>query len=292
MSKLWAIKHRPAFEDIVGQEDIRTCFENVNQHSIFYSQGAGTGKTSLAYALADKYGFTIHTFNASSKKTRGIEFVEEELLPMSRTGNYKQIFLLDEADQLTPAAQSALKGVIENSHGYFILTCNDLSKISDWLKSRCNVYHFKTINEQDMLMRLIKIASIEGVEITTPKIQMICDKHSGDLRAAINCLQAYHYSTDKDRYLLRLVDEGLDPQAFLTMCFREKDYEAALEIIDDGHTGRNNIRIIFRHAVNSNANVKSKLTVIDAAVTAERDYILGVEPNIILANFVRLCMDS
>ena len=61
MSKVWAIKHRPTFEDIVAQDEIRMCFENVNQHSIFYSQGAGTGKTSLAYALADKYGFTIHT---------------------------------------------------------------------------------------------------------------------------------------------------------------------------------------------------------------------------------------
>ena len=211
---------------------------------------------------------------------------------MSRTGNYKQIFLLDEADQLTPAAQSALKGVIENSHGYFILTCNDLSKISDWLKSRCNVYHFKPIPIDKMLFRLTKIASVEGVDITNTQIMMVAQRHSGDLRAAINCLQAYHCSSDKDRYLLRLVDEGLDPQAFLTMCFREKDYDAALEMIHDGHTGRNNIRIIFRHAVNSNANVKSKLTVIDAAVIAERDYILGVEPNIILANFVRLCMDS
>ena len=123
MSKVWSLKHRPTFDEIVGQPHLDGV--NDKQHYIFYSPGAGTGKTSYAHGLANEWGYILHEYNASSKKTRGIEFVEEELLPMSRNGRYSQVFLLDEADQLTPAAQSALKGVIENAHGYLSLihTC-------------------------------------------------------------------------------------------------------------------------------------------------------------------------
>jgi len=263
-------------------------------HMIFHSREAGTGKTSLAHALAQRYDFTLHTFNASSKKTRGIEFVEEELLPMSRTGNFNQIFLLDEADQLTSAAQSALKGVIENATGYFILTCNDLSKVSQWLQSRCRVLHFKPISDEDMKARLLTIVGREGVEITDGQLNMIIDAHKGDLRAAINCLQAFNTlktPSTQTSFLNSLIDDEFDPNIFLTLVFREKDYEEALKCID-GFDPRRSVRRVFTHAVDSNARVASKLAVIDAAVTAERDFIAGVEPQIVVANFVRMCLGA
>ena len=260
-------------------------------HMIFHSPEAGTGKTSLANALAERYDFVIHTFNASSKKTRGIEFVEEELLPMSRTGNWKQIFLLDEADQLTASAQSALKGVIENATGYFILTCNDLSKISTWLQSRCRVLHFKPIADGDMKDRLTIIAGKEGVEITDTQLDLIIEANKGDLRSAINCLQAYAGMENGDKFLHSLLDDDFQPNLFLTMVFREKDYEEAYKCIV-GFDPRRSVRRVFLHAVDSNARSASKLAVIDASVTAERDFIAGVEPAIVIANFVRMCLDA
>ena len=105
----------------------------------------GTGKTTLAHIIANTLGWQLHKFNASSKKTRGIEFIEEYIIPMSRIGQWETIFFLDEADRLTPQAQDALKGVIEDAQGYFILTCNDISKVSPWLQSRCQVRTFEPI---------------------------------------------------------------------------------------------------------------------------------------------------
>jgi DNA polymerase III delta prime subunit len=261
---------------------------------IFHSREAGTGKTSLAHALAERYDFHIHTFNASSKKTRGIEFVEEELLPMSRTGIWNQIFLLDEADQLTSAAQSALKGVIENATGYFILTCNDLSKISSWLQSRCRVLRFKPISDEDMKARLLTIVGKEGVGITDGQLNMLIEANRGDLRAAVNCLQAFNglkTPSTQNSFLHSLVGDGFDPKLFLSMVFREKDYDEALKTFE-GFSPRRSVRRVFSHAVDSNARIESKLMVIDAAITAERDFISGVEEQIVIANFVRMCMGS
>jgi len=289
VSKVWALKHRPSIDDIVGQDDIINAIGNGMQHMIFYSPQAGTGKTSLAHALAKRHDMTLHIFNASSKKTRGIEFVEEELMPMSRTGNWKQIFLLDEADQLTPAAQSALKGVIENAHGWFILTCNDLSKVSIWLQSRCRVLKFNPISEEHMKQRLLTIAGKEGVEITPYHLSLIINNHKGDLRNSINALQAYTNSHERNSFVLSLENEKFDVQQFLTLCFSEKDFEESLKLLDKDNK-RESIRAVFRFAMESNAKSPSKLKVIEAAVTSERDFIMGVDEDIILSNFVLMCI--
>lgn len=295
MFKVWSQKHRPDLDEIIGQEYVLDQVASM-QHFIFHSEQAGTGKTSLAHALAKDKGWPIHVFNASSKNTRGIEFVEEHLLPMSRTGNTEQIFLLDEADQLTPAAQSALKGVIENAQGYFILTCNNLSKITEWLKSRCLLCYFSAITKSDIIKRLAHIAGNEGVEVTEQQLELIAKTHAGDLRNSINALQAYAAqdgANAKRRFLYALQPYGINCSLFLQMAFKEGDYEHAFEVFEKREglgSQMKVIRDIFNYGMKSEAQIESKLKLIDAAVTAERDYLLGVDLSILGANFVRLCV--
>lgn len=294
LSKVWALKYRPSLDEIVGQDQIFR-LGLVKQHYLLYSPGPGTGKTSLAHALAEEWGYLLHEYNASSKKTRGIEFVEEELIPMSTNGRYTQVFLLDEADQLTPAAQSALKGVIENAQGYFILTCNDLSKISPYLKSRCCLLEFQPINDADMKHRLEYICGREGVAITEGFLNVIIKANKGDLRSAINALQAYHAAwsksiPDAEKFIRSIGEEAFDSKTFLTLCFRDKDFDEAYKMLPIDNA-RITIKQIFDFAVNNeNANSNNKLRVVESTIIAERDFIAGVEPTVLVAEYVRsLC---
>lgn len=291
--EIWSQKYRPKdLSDFVGQDSIveATCRDRMNHH-IFYSKQPGVGKTTLARILADYYDLQIHIFNASTKNMRGIEFIENEVLPMSRLGNYKQLFLLDEADQLTPAAQSALKGVIENSQGYFILTCNDLSKITPWLQSRCLVSVFKPIPADIIINRLKVIAAKEGCDVSPEHINKIAEIHEGDLRASINALQALDgLDSDQRNNMINKMSESMAPNIpmFLRTCFRDKDLDEAMKYLD-GYDIRQAIREIFKYCMaDSKAATKSKMKVINAAVTAERDIINGVDESILTYNFVRL----
>lgn len=296
---LWANKHRPtSFDDLVGGAKSLDHLATNMQHLLLHSKGAGTGKTTLAHVLANTLDYPLHVFNASSKKTRGIAFVEEELIPLTRAGNYKQIILLDEADQLTPEAQSALKGVIENAQGFFILTCNDIRKVSKWIQSRCLTIEFRPIGRKSMMERLQHICGAEGVKITESQLNLICDAHEGDLRNAINTLQAYDGLYDPNsnaarRFILSLAEHDFDAYTFLKVCMVEKDLLYANIMLSDAYDARSAVRSVFEEGVagtKAPLSDNKKLQVVDAAITAERDILSGVDEDIVWANFVRMLM--
>ena len=284
----WATKYRPTtFDEMVANNN----FSNADQHLLLHSKAAGVGKTTYAHVLANHRDFPLHIFNASSKNTRGIAFVEEELLPLTRSGNYNQYILLDEADQLTPEAQGALKGVIENAQGYFILTCNNIEKVSPYLRSRCKLIEFRTIEIDEMFKRLQHIVVAENVVITDAQLRMICEAHSGDLRNAINALQAYDsLGEEKGKaFVHSLTVKEFDSKFLLTLCFREKDFKNAVKFFGKNDV-RQTIRSVFDYAIESDASSEGKMTVIDAAITAERDLISGIDEDIVKGNFLRMLM--
>ena len=294
MSEVWAQKHRPTtLWDIVGQEEVVGSINNPG-HYIFYSPQPGTGKTTTALALAKDMGWPIQIFNASTKNERGIGFIEEQVIPMTRTGNYNQWFLLDEADQLTDAAQSALKGVIENAQGYFILTCNNLSKVSPWLQSRCSVKHFKPISEDNIIKILSRVAAIENLKSGVPNaINCIAKAHTGDARNAINALQAWSYlkGDQRTKFLANLGTPQVDYDKFLRLAVRERSFDAALKILK-GHPLKETFRGLLSYLMESGAKQESKMRIILALIESERDLIAGISPELILANFVRGCIPT
>lgn len=299
MKEIWWEKHRPfSIDAFVGQEqiveEVRLILEGKApmQHFLFSSVEPGTGKTTLAYIMAEALGWQLHKFNASSKKTRGIEFIEEYIIPMSRIGQWETIFFLDEADRLTAQAQDALKGVIEDAQGYFILTCNDISKVSPWLQSRCQVRTFEPIPVDQVEQRLAKVAAYEGVEVDAHAIKVIAQKHRGDLRNSIGALQKAAYLDDKSlrKFIAELEASGFDADLVIRLCMNEKAIQQAVQALIENRPAltRERVREVFLYAMDSPAGQKAKLKVLDAAIVSERDVLMGVDPLIVAHNFCRL----
>lgn len=302
MSKnIWWETHRPeTLEGFVGQPAIKSEFERIlsgeapMQNYIFSSRGPGTGKTTLAQIIATALNYQIHKFNASSKKTRGIEFIEEYIIPLARSGLNEVIIFLDEADRITAQAQDALKGVIEDATCFFILTCNDINKVSPWLQSRCQVRTFDPIPHEALVMRLATVAAVESKTFTDAELQVVARAHEGDLRNALGALQtldSFNKPFDRNNFVLRLTTGDIDCSLFLRQCFKERDIDAAYKTLTMKPTDpRKIVRTVFEFAMDNPSNVNAKIIVIDASVQAERDLLSGVNEYIALMEFCRcLC---
>ena len=300
MSQIWSEKYRPSrVADIVGQNEIvaeitEMIDKGVMQHYLIHSVMPGVGKTTMAYCIADELDWQIHIFNASSKKTRGIDFVEEELIPLTSIGREEQIILLDEADQLTPAAQSALKGVIENSQGYFILTCNDISKVSDYLQSRCALRTFRPLTNFEMSEQLFYISRQENLSVTSSALDTIIKYNEGDLRNAIGALQSYCLQENEEnrkKFLMTLTEEGIDCKEWLLLTTIDKDFINSLKRMSEYNT-KHFILAIFNYVCYSeNAKTERKMQIIKAVVTALRDQTNGIHDDVVKCNFIRMCME-
>ncbi|MFC7072856.1 replication factor C small subunit [Halovenus rubra] len=201
--EIWLEKYRPqTLTDVVGQETIverlQSYVDRDDLSHMLFAGPAGVGKTTSAIAIArelygDDWEENFLELNASDK--RGIDVVRDRVKSFARTSfgghNYRIIFL-DEADALTSDAQSALRRTMEqfSNNVRFILSCNYSSQIIDPIQSRCAVFRFGPLPDKAIKAQTRTIADREGIEITDDGIEALVYVAGGDMRAAINGLQA------------------------------------------------------------------------------------------------------
>ncbi|MFH1095475.1 MAG: replication factor C small subunit, partial [Candidatus Micrarchaeota archaeon] len=199
----WTEKYRPKkLSEIVGQVEIvkslSAYVKSKNMPHLLFAGPPGCGKTTATLCLArelygDSVGECLLELNASDE--RGIDVVRGKIKDFARSVPlasvpFKLIFL-DEADSLTADAQSALRRTMELyvSATRFILGANYSSKIIEPIQSRCSVFRFTMLSEEEMARMAQHIAQAEGLKIDEKGIKALLYVSDGDMRKLINALQ-------------------------------------------------------------------------------------------------------
>jgi replication factor C small subunit len=201
---MWTEKYRPqSLQEMVNQKEI---VERLNSfvdarnipHCIFAGP-PGTGKTTAALCLAHdlyKDGWREHLMELNASDERGINVVRETVKTFARTRSIGEIpfkiMILDEADNMTRDAQQALRRTMERftETCRFILICNYSGKIIEPIQSRCAPFRFSYLAREDHDEYLLSIIQKESVNLSDEGLGAIFEVCRGDLRRAINTLQA------------------------------------------------------------------------------------------------------
>jgi replication factor C small subunit len=193
---MWVEKYRPfKLDDIVNQKEIIESLKNLMKESaemphLLFTGPAGVGKTTTALCMSRQL-----------LGERGIKMVRERVKEFAavikirtteRDERKFRIIILDEADEMTSEAQTALRRIIEDSSETtrFVIICNYLSQIIEPIQSRCAIFRFKRIEKETVEDHLKWLCKKEGIKYDDKAISQIFDSTNGDLRHSINILQS------------------------------------------------------------------------------------------------------
>ena len=195
-----ADKMRPqTLNDMVGQQDLlgkgkplrRIIEQKVNISLILWGP-PGTGKSSLAQIIAKQFDYPLAKFNASiDNKAKLDQFI--------KTYPYQPfVLLIDEIHRMTINLQDFLLPYLENGHIMLVgaTTENPIMSIVPAVRSRCQIFEFKALSDQDIEIVLkratTEVLKLKDEQIETDALKLIAIAADGDLRVALNILETVH----------------------------------------------------------------------------------------------------
>ena len=216
-----ARKYRPQnFSTVVGQSHITTTLKNAiknNQiaHAFLFCGPRGVGKTTCARILAKTINcenrtpdgeacnvcnscrsfdngtsLNIHELDAASNNSvDDIRTLVDQVRFAPQAGKYK-VYIVDEVHMLSASAFNAFLKTLEEPPPFaiFILATTEKHKILPTILSRCQIFDFKRITNQDTVIHLQEICEKEKITADKTALHIIAQKSEGCLRDALSIL--------------------------------------------------------------------------------------------------------
>ncbi len=240
----WTEKYRPkSLEEIKGQEEAVAKVKNFvetfgkKKKAIILYGPPGTGKTTIAHVIANHTNSEIFELNASDLRNKTM--LQEILKPAIEQKSLKKenkIILIDEVDGINETDYGGLPELmelIESSSYPLIITANDIwNKKFSALRKKCELVQFKEMGYSIIKGVVFDILRKEGLFIENDFVTELAIKAKGDLRAAINDLQAL--ANTKDYLSINLDERNKEIDIFnsLRRVFKEKPTNELLSLFD------------------------------------------------------------
>jgi replication factor C large subunit len=207
----WTEKYRPnSLDELRGNNKARDKlqewarnWDDHNQAVILYG-APGVGKTSAAHALGNDMNWDVIELNASDQRTADVidkvagEAAKSGTLTGGSSG--KKLVVLDEADNIhgnyDRGGSQAISRLVKEASQPMILIANDFYEMSNSLRNNCKDIEFGDVSARSIKPALRDICNEEGIEYDDDAIESLAKKNAGDLRSAVNDLQALA-QTDK-----------------------------------------------------------------------------------------------
>ena len=302
---MWIKKYRPkTIDEIISQDETKTRLkgfvESKSLPHLLFAGPPGTGKTSTVITLATEIfgegNISGNLLELNASDDRGIDIIRNEVKDFAKTlpidAPFK-IISLDEADALTSAAQHALRRTMEKyvSSSRFVLLCNYPGKIIEPIQSRCAFFRFQRLGDDVIKEQMEYISKQENVDYTSKGLDMLVKVSNGDLRKAINVLQATAATGGKieETSVLETVG-GVDPNEIekLLNAARNQEFDRAKGKLQDlifvrGVAGSDIIREINSNITKMDFSDESKLKIIDRLAEVDFRLTEGASPDIQIA---------
>lgn len=247
---LWTDKYRPqTLDEVVGnnkekkiiQDWVKNWKNGTPQQPLLLVGPPGIGKTTLALVIAKEFSESIE-LNASDKRSQDIikSTIGESSSSKSLFGEEYKLIIMDEVDGIhgtnDRGGVKAIGEIIKNSKHPMILIANDFySKRITSIKTKCTVIKMAKVRSPSIRKALKEIAQKEEIKANPKALDLIAKKSNGDMRSAINTLQAL---TDKDKVLepadvenLRTKDDRSDIFNAITGVLKSKNPQHVREAL-------------------------------------------------------------